>query len=353
MSRRCLAAPLLAAALAAGAAPLDPSAGTASAPVALVTPPEHRRGTEQTFLTFPEWFLVHSPAEYAIFVRDHPPSEFPFWGHVGQFWSSYRAVTAATREGYPVNVGYHVMIVVIGVSTTVEYAMRSAYETLVGRVSEITATHGPTGEDRFGARVAQEYVDFIRVRPWYEFDFLGRLRGLWVVSPWFGRDPLRQWERRYALTSEYGAKALYGWLIRRATQAAYEDAKPVTAAWIDRLPDDIAAELPDLSVLQRFPDGSALVTVPRYEAFKHYASVLAEHGASFREIAGNRSVILLSALVPAAWTPAPDERVLFTQPILTRPGQERVALVVPVGSLAARLNALRQDGDELEHVYDY
>jgi len=34
-----------------------------------VAPPEHRRGEEQTFLTYPEWFLVHSPAEYAAFVK--------------------------------------------------------------------------------------------------------------------------------------------------------------------------------------------------------------------------------------------------------------------------------------------
>jgi len=62
-----------------------------------VTPPEHRRGAEQTFLTFPEWFLVHSPAEYAAYVSSHQPSGFPFWGHVGQFWRSYAAVTRATK----------------------------------------------------------------------------------------------------------------------------------------------------------------------------------------------------------------------------------------------------------------
>ena len=37
--------------------------------VPVVTPEEHRRGPEQTFLTLPEWFLVHSPAEYAAFIH--------------------------------------------------------------------------------------------------------------------------------------------------------------------------------------------------------------------------------------------------------------------------------------------
>jgi hypothetical protein len=353
VSRRAAAAAVLAALLGSGAAPAQAPPTAASPDAEVVTPPEHRRGTEQTFLTFPEWFLVHSPAEYAAFVRDHPPSEFPFFGHIGQFWSSYRTVTAATREGYPLNAGYHVMIVVIGVSTTVEYALRSGYETLVGRVSELAARHGPTAEDRLGARVAQDYVDFIRVRPWYEYDFRGQLRRLWSQTGLWGPDPVRKWERKYALTSEYGVKALYGWLIWKATQAAYEDAKPVTAVWLDRVPEGLEGELPDLTVLRRFPDGSALVTVPRYEAFKRYSAVLAGHGASFREIAGNRTVILVSALVPATRTPAPGERVLFTQPLLTQPGRQRVALVVPVDGLARTLNDLAHGGGELEHVYDY
>ena len=45
-----------------------------------------------------------------------------------------------------------------------------------GRASEVTTTYGTTDEDRLGARVAQDYVDFIRDRPWYEFDFLTRDR---------------------------------------------------------------------------------------------------------------------------------------------------------------------------------
>ena len=60
---------------------------------AQVAPPEHRRGAEQTFLTYPEWFLVHSPAEYAEYVRDHTSTQFPFIGHTCQFWQGYGAVT--------------------------------------------------------------------------------------------------------------------------------------------------------------------------------------------------------------------------------------------------------------------
>ena len=103
-----------------------------------VTPVEQRRNEEQTYLTFPEWYLVYSPVEYAAFVKHSPPSAFPFFGHLRQFWSSYRYVYRATRDR-PLNTEYHVMIMVIGVSTTVEYALRSAYENVFGRLSELTA----------------------------------------------------------------------------------------------------------------------------------------------------------------------------------------------------------------------
>ena len=316
------------------------------------TPEAQRRSEEQTYLTFPEWYLVYSPAEYAAFVKHSPPSEFPFFGHLRQFWSSYRHVYRATRDR-PLNTEYHVMIMVIGVSTTVEYALRSAYENVFGRLSELTAPYGTTAEDRLAARVAQDYVDFIRDRPWYEFDFATPLRELWT-APAFGPGMVRKWERRYALTTEYAVKGAYAWLLGLGTAAAYGAEVPSTAVHVDRLPPGIETELPRMVVLERFGDGSALVTLPRYDDFKDHAATLAARGASFVEIAGNRSVILLSALVPSDWTsPVPESRLLFTQPLLTQPGRKRVVLVVPVACLAETLRALGQGGHELEHVYDY
>jgi hypothetical protein len=328
------------------------AASTAAPPV--LTPPEHRRGGDQTFLTFPEWFLVYSPDEYAAFVKERPPSGFPFFGHLRQFWSGYRAVYQATRRDYPVNSEYHVMIAVIGVSTTVEYALRSAYENTLGRASEVTAAYGTTDEDRLGARVAQDYVDFIRDRPWYEFDFLTPLRTLWRDTPAWGAGPVRKWERRYALTSEWLAKAAYAWAIGQGSQAAYGAEETTTAVVLDRLPEGIEAELPRLRVLLRYPDGQALVTLPRYDDFKDHAAVVARRGATFVEIAGNRGPILVTALVPSGWTPpVAGASALFTQPILTRPGRQRTAVTVPVGALSELLRVLERDGHTLEHVYDY
>jgi len=46
-------------------------------------------------------------------------------------------------------------------------------------------------------------------------------------------------------------------------------------------------------------------------------------------------------------------RQLFSMPILTRPGRQRIVLKCSVPSLDQVLNALPSDGVVIEHVYDY
>jgi len=315
--------------------------------------PDQRRSVEQTFLTFPEWFLVHSPAEYARYVKQHPAHGFPFLGHVGQIWSSYAAVTEEqVRAKYPGNAGYHVMIGVIGSSTTVEYGLRSMYENTLGRISWATAS-GLTPEDEYGARVAQDYVDFIRKEPWYLFDFSAKLKGLWADTPLFGENMLRKLERRYALTTEYLIKAAYGKLIKLGTSAAYEPALLTTQVVADHEPYDLSDQ-PNVKLLRMLDDGRAVLELPRYYDFRLAATKLGLQDVQLQDIAGNSSVILVTVLTRSHGTAAPpDSRVLFEQPILTEPGRKRVALVLPVAALSRYLVDAPRQGVEVEHVYDY
>lgn len=324
------------------------SAFAADSPVA----PSQRRGVEQTFLTYPEWFLVHSPAEYAAWVAAHPAHDFPFIGHTRQIWSSYASVTGEQlRRHYPSNLGYHVMIMVIAGSTTLEYALRSAYENTIGRLSWSLSTGELTAEDRYGARAAQEYVDFIRKEPWYLFDFTARLEGLWATTPALGPNMIRKWERRYALTSEYAVKAVYGKLIELATRAAYDPALMTTQVVVDRAPSQLPR---DVKLVRSVEDGRAVLDLPRYYGFRIAATELAKAGATLQDIAGNTGDILVTVWLNADQpVPAGGARVLFEQPLLTMPGKRRVALVLPVSSLSAFLLRADASGVKVEHVYDY
>ena len=39
--------------------------------------PKYQRPESATYLTFPEWYLVFNPQEYAQSLAQHPPSRFP------------------------------------------------------------------------------------------------------------------------------------------------------------------------------------------------------------------------------------------------------------------------------------
>jgi hypothetical protein len=332
-------------------------AGTAHADE-IATPQEHRRTPDQTFLTFPEWYLVHSPAEYAAYLgRGGTPSAFPLFAHIGQFWQAYGAVSHEI-EAYPFNGGYHLMVMVIGTSTTVEYGLKGLYEHTVGRLAEAT-TSGLVAvpEERFAAAFAQSYVDFIRIDPWYKFDFWSQLKTLWAEVPTHGPNLLRRWERRFALSSELLAKEAYARLIKLGTQSLYDAPKPVTAVVLNREPTVDATAYPDYSRLpQTDATRGVLATVPRYEAFTTYSRWLAAQGIDFREIAGNSGDVVVSLLLPADWKGVDATwRPLFTQPILTRPGTQRVTLATPVAQLGALLRQveLQQGPSAIEHVYDF
>jgi hypothetical protein len=326
------------------------SASLAAAP--LETPPDQRRAGDQTFLTGPEWFLVFSPAEFADFIASHPPSSFPFYGHIRQFWQGYYDVAQAASQ-YPVNYEYHVMIWVIGTSTTVEYAVKGLYEGVVGRFTEAIAGTSDTAEDLLEERVAQDYVAFIKKRPWYEFDFMTPLKSVWRDTGLWGDKPLRKWERKYFLTSEYAFKAVYGWLLGKATRASYDVPIERTFIVADGVPAD-SSGWPDNVKLERDGDnGTALISLPRYQAFTEAATELAGTGLTFREIAGNRGDILVSIVAPGTVMPGSSGHLLYSQPILTKPGLRRFAIVYQVADLASALRGFAKAGISVEHIYDF
>jgi hypothetical protein len=321
----------------------------------VLTPVEHRRTPDQTFLTFPEWYLVSSPAEYAAYLAtaEHP-SGFPLYSHIGQFWSSYATITGEIeREKFPFNGGYHLMVMVIGTSTTLEYALKGTYEHTVGRLAEATKSEVQVPEEVFAARYAQAYVDFIRVEPWYKFDFWSQLKGLWAGDlPLAGPDLVRRWERRFILSTELVFKEGYARLIKLGTQTVYDTPKPTTAVVLTHAPAPDSAH-PDLVVLDAGrADGKVVATIPRYQDFTTYSLWLAAQGAEFVEVAGNKGDILVSELAPDNWKPSTG-RVLFEQAIITHPGQKRVAFAVPVSGLAGVLRDAARGDVVVEHVYDF
>jgi len=267
-------------------------------------------------------------------------------------WGGYGVVYDQIKGNFPFNTGYHVMIMVIAGSTTVEYSIKSFYETVVGRVTDTDPEEGMTAEDKFNADYEQSYVKFIEALPWYEYDFNYQLKSLWSNTSLSGPHLLRKLERRYYLTTELLVKSGYGWLIGLGTKSAYGTASLQTSVVMNKLP----AGLDTTGLIhhrQALPNGTILADLPRYAEFNPAVCKLAEKGISFNEIAGNKGAIMLTVLARQPLTANRNFKILFTQPIVTKPGLSRIALVTTVSTLSSTVKLLLGNKLKIEHIYDY
>lgn len=311
----------------------------------------YTREEASTFLTLPEWYIVYNTEEYARFIGSHGPSGFPYVGSIRQYWRYYGAVCRATKGVYPFSAGNHVMLAVIGSSFSIEYALKGLYENTVGRVTDWLAGHD-TAEDAFAHATAAEYGAFMHTVPWYEFPFGAKLHAMWATTPWLGSHIVRKWERKLAFTAEYGIKAVYAWLIRRGSKAAYGDEDLKIYVWIENARDDLFADTA-IAKVKTIGPGSFIVRMPRYEAFTTRSLALIAQGVRFVDVAGNDEM-LLTALLPSTFAPPEIAgTVIFRDRLLTDDANERVAVKAPVRSLHVVVTRLLAGGATIEHLYDY
>lgn len=245
------------------------------------------------------------------------------------------------------------MLIVIGTSFTVEYALKGIYENTIGRLSEWSSGHQPVEEDTFAVRVAREYADFVLVRPFYEFSFLKRLIGLWRETPLLGRHLPRKLERRLFLSFDYAVEAFYCELIELATHLTFGVAGTDTYAWVENVRDSAFVLSPHVRRVRQAGPRSYLVIIPRYQEFTPTAIRLVERGVRFREIAGNDEIVL-SALAPDSFAYSLAQgQMLFSSEVLSQPGRKRLLLQAPVRSLHTVLPELHSRGLDIEHIYDF
>ena len=316
----------------------------------------YARSEVDTFYTYPEWYIVWSYQSKADFQAAHLPSSYSYFGDIAQFWRAYGAVYAATRAVYPSPTGDHIMLAVIGSSFTVEYALKGFYEETLGRLSEWTSHHQLVEEDRYGAKVAQDYATFVHIRPFYEFSFAHALRGLWIDTHFSTAHLTRTLERRAWLTLDYAIESIYCEIIELGTHATYGFEDTTTKAWIDLTPQTrstIASTDSHVKIIRDLGNNQAIIEIPRYQEFAASAQSLIQSGVRFHQIAANE-LIVISAIAPTQWkNNAQTRQLLLAQPLLTNPGKTRVVLLCRVSDLQTTLPQLKVEGLEIEHLYDY
>ena len=253
------------------------------------------------------------------------------------------------------------MLGVIGLSTALEYGLKGLYENTVGRLFELDRPPGGTAEEKYAAGVADAYAKLIVEKGWYEFGFAHALAHLWTDVPLFGPGLLRKWERRVALSGEYAVKAVYATIIGIGTSTAYDaDVLPryiVAAGWSNSLArpgqggDSVPTAMHRVQWLDR---GYALLTVPRYTAYRDALLALARHADRVRvaEISGNK-VVTFTGTVPRAWSIPSRATEVLGYAVPADAGRVRVLLAVDARDLLDVLAVAQQNGLVVDHIYDY
>jgi len=315
----------------------------------IITPKADRRLADQTYLTFPEWFLVFSPEEQAEFFKKSTSTNYSYQSQVNQFWDSYKIINKHLEGKYPYNDEYNTMIGVIGVSTELEYDMKSWYETIIGRVTQSSFL---TDEDYFTQKYTAEYANFLNTAAWYDFDYKKQLKNLWTETPFFGWNMQRKLERKYLLTSEFLLKIAYAEMIKYGSQSMYGEIPTKTVIVTDKL-TELMKKNPTIEVISSGDNGHVL-RIPRYTAFMHTAEEIALEDVNIIEVAGNKSAILSTIIAPVNQVFDPKTcRTLFAQKLTNNKGFQRVAICTPINQLSGFIRFCKKNGIEMEHIYDF
>jgi hypothetical protein len=173
----------------------------------------HRRDEVNTYLTYPEWSIVHAYEDLAGVTRKGSESDFAYLRSVANYWSSLCSLTRLATSRGSIAFDYKLMLYTIGISFAAEMGLKGAYELTVGKATAWIRGPQRTPEDEFALAVADEYAAFLRQTPWFEFPFGARLWQLWARTPLWGGNIVRKIERRISLTLEYAGKAVYAKLI--------------------------------------------------------------------------------------------------------------------------------------------
>jgi hypothetical protein len=315
------------------------------------------RKASNAYLSVPEWFIVYISDDYAFAIAQTAPSAFAYREYLADYWRLYGRLAALIENAYPPDSEYHTMVRVIGVSTTVEFGLKAVYENTVGHLFEWISGYA-TPEDSYAAGVARDYVTFIRLQPWYEFEFRKALVELWTTLPIGGNSVLRKFERRTILSVEYAVKWGYASLIEWATHEAFGVADTDTYVRLSGDPEKIAKTDERIRILASGTSADAEITavIPRYQPFTEIAPKVAANGGVFRSIAGQK-FLTVGILAPEGFRTTSGATLIASTLVHIDPQPDsrrhRLLYWVAAGKLGDFLSETAKAGGTLEHVYDF
>src|SRR5215218_10328798 len=334
-----------------------PSSGAATAVAPTVTLPAideagYRRKLNNTFFTFPEWYIVYSFEDFGRFLDRSNESHFGYLGHIFGFWRSFCTINRAVPATGESLTEVKTMIYIIGISYSVEYAVKGFYENTIGRAFEWIRGEKRTPQDEFGRAVLQDYAAFLYTIPWYKYPFREKLDGLMAISAPTPSN-LRSRERDFALGAEYFVKIGYAALIQKALDAGGDEEPRDIMYAVATLPPAVLAKEPRIKPVRALNPQWQLVQTPRYKDLTEVLQSLLDQGFGLAEIAGNHEILITVIAPDATKLEVKDTTELFSLELDAKPGFRRAGLKARIDRLVEINRDLKARGVSIEHFYDY
>ena len=312
----------------------------------------YRRKPDNTYFTFPEWYIVYSFEDFGRFLDRSGESQFNYLGHILGFWQSFCTINRAVPESGESRFDVKTTIYVIGVSYSTEYAIKGLYENTIGRLFEWIRGPKKTPQDEYARQVLQDYAASLYTVPWFKFPFREKLDGLRAISQ-PSPSPARTWERDFALGTEYFLKIGYAWLIQQALEASNDDEPRDIMFVVATLPQELLANEPQIKPVRTLTPQWQLVQAPRYKDLTEILQNLLDQNIALAEIAGNREILITVIAPDSSKLDVKDTTELFSLPLDAKPGFRRAGLKARIDRLVGINRDLKERGANIEHFYDY
>jgi hypothetical protein len=335
-----------------GPAPNAPATAVSARALLVINEQGYRRKLDNTFFTFPEWYIVYSFEDFGRFLDRSSESHFNYLGHILGFWRSFCTINRALPPATESRSDVKTMIYIIGISYSAEYAIKGLYENTIGRVFEWIRGEQRTPQDDYARAVLQDYSAFLYTVPWFKYPFREKLDALMAITA-PTRSIARTWERGFALGTEYFVKIGYANLIQKALDASGDNEPRDIMFVVATLPPDVLAGETRIKPVRTLTPEWQLVQTPRYKDFTEILLGLLDKGIGLSEIAGNREIFVTVIAPDAAKLDVKDTTELFSLELDAKPGFRRAGLKVRIDRLVEINRDLKAKGASIEHFYDY
>lgn len=310
----------------------------------------YRRPAGDTFLVYPEWYVIDAYGDLAAVARANSESAFDYGRSIAGFWISLCATTEAASRSGAIPVDRKIGNYLAGYVFSTEMGIKGIWERTLGAAAVWLRGPVRTSEDEVGLRILNEYATFLKKSPGGQFPFAQERDRFWRETPTAGDGFARRWERRAAIVMGYTARGFYSHPAAQLDPAAPADRK--IKGVVDRLDKaDLAAE-PRIVKLRDLPDGAVLVETPRGVEFPEIFRRLAERGRDFVEIAGARRILTTVLVPPDKTIDFGGAREIFSTPVQAKPGWRRIGFDTDLETAAGQIALVEGQGAIFERAYD-